>query len=244
MSERQWLANVCKPEPGPSRAWAVSTFRVGRWSVGTDTLCLLAVNDRGRLAESPDVPSQVAAFCRKQLRAAPPSDAILTDANDLRRWCVWAEAARCGQCDGSGRYPGLDDFDCFACDGSGREDDFPARCGRLVGMPIDRRLLRKALPPELKDSPCRLWLTEVQSKTPAVVVDGFGEWRALVMTVDPSIAADDGYNLSRLPTYVAGVGVLWHLRNDMRGVLSDWLEERGLDVDEVAPVESPAGVPA
>ena len=46
-----------------------------------------------------------------------------------------------------------------------------------------------------------------------------------------------GRRVRYAPTYVPGVGALWHLIDEGgRGIVSDWLEDRGLDIERIHPL--------
>lgn len=253
MSERHWLSRACSDAGTYSLRllWTKRIIAYQGWSLATNSKSLLAIADGGALAEPGDDPpptDQQAKWAAEYLGAKPNGRAVVVEVNDLRKWCVWAPAKPCPRCCGSGLADHMPDNpigdreldECWECGGDKTADNFEERLGWVDGALVDRAELLRVLPPEIGGG-VTLWASDervgYKPKLASIVHLRGSDWRAAVCGVsdDPDSEADQKRN-RYVPTYVPGIGVLWHLRDQGRGVLYDWCLDQGLDIEQIHPL--------
>lgn len=258
---RSWMKKLClHPElaHGPHSTWQTNVVPVSTtddswgyvWSVATDGKRMLALCDGGRQAKragrhGPALPltgrlrESVAGFLTADRYESYPASL-----GDLRLWLGPRQVEICTDCGGSG---------CEDCLDRGWSDpEKPRQCVRLwAGGPVFcPQLLGYAFPKALGTGPAVVGPMRMRAKRDVymaaqipLVADGVtGDgtaWRAVAMPLQPEVRDDD----RTAPTYVPGIGSLWHLRDGpRRGILADWCQDQGLDVDEVDPANRYVGL--
>lgn len=256
-------ADAAEVSPTP---WRGAIQAVAGWSVATCGKAMVAVCDGGRAAESGRA-TPADNECRgvaKLLAAAPPSGAVGVDLGDLAEWCKYP-LTPCPECKGTGKPEDehLQNYDCFHCDG-GKLDPDRNTLGWVCGGLFDRMTIRRAVVGPLAERSAVAWAglappghsarnpyppgparDEWQARDyRCLILHAAGEladgtpFRVLCMGVShtPSDHMEESHR-SR-PTYVPGVGALWHLIEEGHGrhVVADWLQDRGLSIEAVDPL--------
>jgi hypothetical protein len=247
-------------------AWRGRIVAASGWSVATDGRAMAAVCDGGRLAEPGGSTPTAACggVIASLITTAPPRDAVGVDLGDLAEWCKYPDTP-CLDCKGTGKYDAqeLPDYDCFRCDGEKLD---PARntLGWVRGGLFDRLTIRRGIAGPLADRMAVVWATPGPKphpdRNPYPPGPAHDEWakrddyRCLILHAAGDLADGTPFHLAFMgvshtpsdhleeqhrfrPAYVPGVGALWHLiGSGGRGIVADWLMDRGLGIEAVDPL--------